>query len=123
RLLDDLMGLPALDVGHKADSTGVLFKPRVIETLFGRISVRHKLICLAEGSTGSPSSGGLPCNGELYQFLRRFQTTSVVCLQPESQLGGALNHRVFVSKRPPDHLLPRVTVYELFQNPTPPDPD
>ena len=35
-LLDDRMGLAALDVGHETDATGVMFKLRIVKSLGAR---------------------------------------------------------------------------------------
>ena len=34
-VLDDLVGLPALDIDQKADATGVVLEPRIVKTLLG----------------------------------------------------------------------------------------
>ena len=36
RLLDNFMRLLTLDIDDESDATGIVFKPRIIEALFGR---------------------------------------------------------------------------------------
>ena len=38
-LLEDLVGLAALDVDDEADSAGIVFKPRIVEPLLHRTGV------------------------------------------------------------------------------------
>ena len=47
RLLNDGMGLPALDVDHEAYAAGLMFKLRVVQALFGRRTGLGRALAIA----------------------------------------------------------------------------